>query len=131
MLNPQLFARFAVPRRFTTNFRYWSGVRFPKPAGARLVSSDVLVETFEEGELITRYMNAETPGRYNKKLAGVCLHGCGVQGPRGYSGPCLSSLRFDLLRVPSCWQRAAHSTFICPTLHLCSIVPPKNFTAAS
>ncbi len=32
--------------------------------------TQVLVETFEEGELITRYMEAETPGRYNKKLAG-------------------------------------------------------------
>ncbi len=27
--------------RFTTNFRYWNGVAFPKPAGAPLVSSDV------------------------------------------------------------------------------------------
>lgn len=57
------------PCRFTTNFRYWNGVAFPKPAGAPLVSSDVLVETFEEGELITKYMH-DTPGRYNKKLAG-------------------------------------------------------------
>lgn len=56
--------------RFGANFRYWNGVRFPRPAAAPLVSSDVLVETFEEGELITRYMETETPGRYNKKLAG-------------------------------------------------------------
>lgn len=50
------------------NFKHWRGVRFPQPAGAPLVSSDVLVETFEEGELMNRYLQAETP--INKRLAG-------------------------------------------------------------
>ena len=69
-------------RRFSNNFRTWNGVSFPQPADAPLVSQEVLVETFEEGEHISSYVG--TPGgKYNKKLAGGWLRcttsaACGV-----------------------------------------------------
>jgi hypothetical protein len=43
-----------------------------QPADAPLVSSEVLVETFEEGELISSYVG--TTGPHNKKLADLGLH---------------------------------------------------------
>jgi aarF domain-containing kinase len=57
---------------FGSNFRYWSGVTFPQPADAPLVSSEVLVETFEEGELISKYVG--TDWKYNKQLADLGMH---------------------------------------------------------
>ncbi|PNW77308.1 hypothetical protein CHLRE_10g430800v5 [Chlamydomonas reinhardtii] len=52
--------------RFNANFRAWSHVRFPVPLYP-LVSTDVLVESFEEGDLITRYVRS--PHRHNAMLA--------------------------------------------------------------
>lgn len=57
---------------FSRNFRHWSGVSFPQPADAPLVSSEVLVETFEEGELISKYVGTEW--KYNRKLADLGMH---------------------------------------------------------
>lgn len=42
-------------RRFNANFRSWTNVSFPVPLFP-LVTNDVLVESFEEGMLITRYV---------------------------------------------------------------------------
>jgi aarF domain-containing kinase len=53
--------------RFAENFKWWSGVRFPLPAAPSLVASDVLVESFEEGEHISKYLNSEYI--HNKRLA--------------------------------------------------------------
>ncbi|KAL4514181.1 hypothetical protein Ndes2437B_g04166 [Nannochloris sp. 'desiccata'] len=53
--------------RFAENFKWWSGVRFPLPAAPSLVASDVLVESFEEGEHISKYLNTEYA--HNKRLA--------------------------------------------------------------
>lgn len=53
--------------RFAENFKWWSGVRFPLPASPSLVTSDVLVESFEEGEHISKYLN--TDYAHNKRLA--------------------------------------------------------------
>ena len=44
----------------------------PQPAASPLVHSEALVETFEEGELISKYVG--TTGQYNKKLADLGLH---------------------------------------------------------
>ncbi|PSC73099.1 putative serine threonine-kinase abkC [Micractinium conductrix] len=57
---------------FSRNFRHWTGVSFPQPADAPLVSSEVLVETFEEGELVSTYIG--TQGKHNRKLADLGLH---------------------------------------------------------
>jgi aarF domain-containing kinase len=55
--------------RFAENFKWWSGVRFPLPAAPSLVASDVLVESFEEGEHISKYLNTEYA--HNKRLASL------------------------------------------------------------
>ncbi|KAG2497982.1 hypothetical protein HYH03_004241 [Edaphochlamys debaryana] len=52
--------------RFNANFRAWSNVRFPVPLFP-LVTADVLVESFEEGDLISRYVRQ--PHRHNALLA--------------------------------------------------------------
>ncbi|KAI3430417.1 hypothetical protein D9Q98_005012 [Chlorella vulgaris] len=57
---------------FGKNFRHWRGVSFPQPAAPPLVSSEVLVETFEEGELISKYIGTDL--KYNRKLADLGLH---------------------------------------------------------
>lgn len=58
--------------RFAENFKWWSGVRFPLPASAPLIASDVLVESFEEGEHITKYLG--TDGVHNKRLADLGMN---------------------------------------------------------
>lgn len=68
-----LRAEAAHLAKFGTNFRFWSGVRFPAPAGPGLVASDVLVESFEAGKHISAYVDAPG-GQYNKKLAGLGLN---------------------------------------------------------
>lgn len=60
-------------RRFSANFKSWHGVSFPQPADAPLVSEEVLVETFEEGTHISRYVDAPG-GKYNKKLADLGMN---------------------------------------------------------
>eukprot|EP00201_Polytomella_parva_P013490 CAMPEP_0175061018 /NCGR_PEP_ID=MMETSP0052_2-20121109/13355_1 /TAXON_ID=51329 ORGANISM="Polytomella parva, Strain SAG 63-3" /NCGR_SAMPLE_ID=MMETSP0052_2 /ASSEMBLY_ACC=CAM_ASM_000194 /LENGTH=425 /DNA_ID=CAMNT_0016326833 /DNA_START=703 /DNA_END=1980 /DNA_ORIENTATION=- len=52
--------------RFNKNFKAWSNVDFPRPIFP-LVSTDVLVESFEEGCLISRYVRQQHP--YNRVLA--------------------------------------------------------------
>lgn len=53
--------------RFQHNFRTWSNVSFPTPIYP-LVAPDVLVESFEDGNLISTYV--KTPGaRYNENIA--------------------------------------------------------------
>ncbi|KXZ42332.1 hypothetical protein GPECTOR_160g114 [Gonium pectorale] len=52
--------------RFNDNFRAWGNVRFPVPLYP-LVGSDVLVESYEEGDLISRYVRS--PHRHNTMLA--------------------------------------------------------------
>lgn len=62
-----LKAEAANLARFNHNFRLWSSVSFPRPIFP-LVESDVLVETFEEGDLISCYV--KTPGyKFNEKIA--------------------------------------------------------------
>jgi aarF domain-containing kinase len=57
--------------RFNRNFRKWRNLSFPKPIFP-LVSEDVLVETFEEGRLISNYVN--NPGhRHSAALANLGL----------------------------------------------------------
>lgn len=58
--------------RFAENFKWWSGVRFPLPAARPMVASDVLVESFEEGDHISSYVGTEC--RHNKKLADLGLN---------------------------------------------------------
>ncbi|GFR41310.1 hypothetical protein Agub_g1990 [Astrephomene gubernaculifera] len=53
-------------RRFNANFRAWGNVRFPVPLYP-LVSQDVLVESYEDGDLIMRYVRS--PHRHNAMLA--------------------------------------------------------------
>ncbi|EFJ44870.1 hypothetical protein VOLCADRAFT_106245 [Volvox carteri f. nagariensis] len=53
-------------QRFNANFRSWGNVKFPLPLFP-LVTPDVLVESFEEGDLITRYVR--NPHRHNAMLA--------------------------------------------------------------
>jgi aarF domain-containing kinase len=69
-----LTAEAAALSRFAANFRWWRGVRFPRPAAPPLVAPGVLVETFEEGEHISAYV-AAPDGRHSKTLAGLGL-GC-------------------------------------------------------
>ncbi|KAK9817109.1 hypothetical protein WJX72_009682 [[Myrmecia] bisecta] len=57
--------------RFNRNFRKWRHLSFPKPIHP-LVAPDVLVETFEEGRLISNYVN--NPGhRHSAALANLGL----------------------------------------------------------
>ncbi|KAK2080009.1 hypothetical protein QBZ16_002404 [Prototheca wickerhamii] len=68
-------------RRFARNFSGWRGVRFPLPAGPALAAPEALVESFEEGELISRYISqgdadeAATPvvAWVKRRLAGLGL----------------------------------------------------------
>ncbi|GIL43566.1 hypothetical protein Vafri_1197 [Volvox africanus] len=53
-------------QRFNANFRAWDNVRFPVPLYP-LVGPDVLVESFEDGDLIMRYVR--NPHRHNAILA--------------------------------------------------------------
>lgn len=48
-------------QRFNHNFRAWASVRFPTPLFP-LVAPDVLVETYEEGNLISTYVADPEPG---------------------------------------------------------------------
>lgn len=57
--------------RFGANFKWWRGVRFPRPAASPLVAEDVLVESFELGDTINNYIGADTP--HNRRLAGIGL----------------------------------------------------------
>jgi len=57
--------------RFGANFKWWGGVRFPRPAASPLVAEDVLVESFEQGDTINNYIGADTP--HNRRLAGIGL----------------------------------------------------------
>jgi aarF domain-containing kinase len=59
--------------KFADNFKWWSGVRFPLPAAEPLVASDVLVESFEEGDHISTFL--ERSSKHNKVLAGLGI-GC-------------------------------------------------------
>ncbi len=54
-------------QRFQRNFRLWRNVSFPTPIPG-LVSSDVLVETFEEGVLISKFVKGVST-KYNDKIA--------------------------------------------------------------
>ena len=55
---------------FAENFKWWRQVRFPLPA-IGMVTEDVLVETFENGDHISSYIGRESP--YNHKLADLGL----------------------------------------------------------
>ena len=55
--------------KFADNFRWWSGVRFPLPASSCMIASNVLIESFEEGEHISEYLGRKCP--HNKILAGL------------------------------------------------------------
>lgn len=68
-----LRAEAAHLAKFGANFKWYSGIRFPRPAAAPLVAEDVLVESFEKGDHISTYIGADTP--HNKRLAGLGL-GC-------------------------------------------------------
>jgi aarF domain-containing kinase len=48
--------------RFNRNFRHWRHVTFPKPLHP-LVTPSVLVETFEEGRLISYDVNQDAPAK--------------------------------------------------------------------
>ena len=54
--------------QFNYNFRNSRHVRFPFPIYP-LVAPEVLVETFEEGEGIARYVAIGPGGAYNSRLA--------------------------------------------------------------
>lgn len=67
-----LRAEAAALAQFANNFRWWWGVQFPMPAAPAMVSSTVLVETFEEGEHISKYVGTEYP--FNKRLADLGMN---------------------------------------------------------
>lgn len=52
--------------QFNANFRSWTNVAFPRPLRP-FVAPDVLVESFEEGKLISRYVRSKH--RHNEVLA--------------------------------------------------------------
>ncbi|GAX75374.1 hypothetical protein CEUSTIGMA_g2818.t1 [Chlamydomonas eustigma] len=52
--------------RFNRNFRHWHHVTFPKPLYP-LVTPSVLVETFEEGRLISHDVNQDAPAEPSKR----------------------------------------------------------------
>ena len=56
--------------RFRHNFRLWRQVRFPRPLWP-LVRETVLVETFEQGAVVSTYVKEITP--YNTRIADVGL----------------------------------------------------------
>lgn len=60
--------------RFIYNFRSWKDVSFPKPVYP-LVHPAVLVETFEHGESVTRYVDdLEGHVRLKSSLAHIGTH---------------------------------------------------------
>lgn len=67
-----LRAEAAALDQFANNFRWWWGVQFPVPAAPAMVTSNVLVETFEEGEHISKYVGTEYP--FNKRLADLGMN---------------------------------------------------------
>lgn len=67
-----LRAEAAHLARFADNFRWWWGVRFPLPAAPTMVTEDVLVESFEEGDHISSYVGTEFV--HNKKLADLGMN---------------------------------------------------------
>uniref|UniRef100_A0A7S0RBD2 ABC1 atypical kinase-like domain-containing protein n=1 Tax=Chlamydomonas leiostraca TaxID=1034604 RepID=A0A7S0RBD2_9CHLO len=58
--------------RFKKNFRMWSNVTFPTPLFP-LVSQDVLVESFEDGDLISTFVN-QPQYKHRNALAEAGLH---------------------------------------------------------
>lgn len=58
--------------RFKKNFRMWSNITFPTPLFP-LVSQDVLVESFEDGDLISTFVNQPTY-KHRNALAEAGLH---------------------------------------------------------
>jgi len=60
--------------RFIYNFRRWKDVSFPKPLYP-LVHPEVLVETYEQGESVARYLDQlEGNNRISKSLAHIGTH---------------------------------------------------------
>eukprot|EP00252_Welwitschia_mirabilis_P006532 TRINITY_DN17416_c0_g1_i6.p1 TRINITY_DN17416_c0_g1~~TRINITY_DN17416_c0_g1_i6.p1 ORF type:complete len:657 (-),score=88.26 TRINITY_DN17416_c0_g1_i6:81-2051(-) len=60
--------------RFLYNFRRWKDVSFPKPLYP-LVHPAVLVETYEQGESVARYVDQpESDNRLNRSLAHIGTH---------------------------------------------------------
>jgi len=60
--------------RFLYNFRRWKDVSFPKPLYP-LVHPEVLVETYEQGECVARYVDQpEGHNRISKSLAHIGTH---------------------------------------------------------
>lgn len=59
--------------RFLYNFRSWEDVSFPKPLYP-LVHPAVLVETFEQGESVSRFVEISEKKRINSALAHIGTH---------------------------------------------------------
>jgi len=59
--------------RFIYNFRRWKDVSFPKPLYP-LVHPAVLVETYEQGESVSRFMDRPDKNRVNSALASIGTH---------------------------------------------------------
>lgn len=59
--------------RFIYNFRRWKDVSFPKPLYP-LVHPAVLVETFEQGESVARFVERRGKNRLNSALASIGTH---------------------------------------------------------
>lgn len=59
--------------RFIYNFRRWKDVSFPRPLYP-LVHPAVLVETFEQGESVSRFVDRNGKNRLNTALASIGTH---------------------------------------------------------
>lgn len=59
--------------RFIYNFRTWKDVSFPKPLYP-LVHPAVLVETYEQGESVSRFVDRPGKNRLNTALASIGTH---------------------------------------------------------
>lgn len=59
--------------RFLYNFRSWKDVSFPKPLYP-LVHPAVLVETYEQGECVSRFVELSEKSRINSALAHIGTH---------------------------------------------------------
>lgn len=59
--------------RFLYNFRSWKDVSFPKPLYP-LVHPSVLVETYEQGECVSRFVELSEKSRLNSALAHIGTH---------------------------------------------------------
>lgn len=59
--------------RFLYNFRQWKDVSFPKPLYP-LVHPAVLVETYEQGESVSRFVELSEKSRINSALAHIGTH---------------------------------------------------------